>query len=101
MFLRSFVIIAALSILAVLTFQYVNDHTAITYDVFCPPHEDRCNITVDGVDIEMWRDQLPKYIPIASASKGCYLEFCFNERLQVIGLNPNYAIWSTPSDAKK
>lgn len=94
MFLRRFILLASLVITAILLFQYAQTRTVVTYDVFCPLHKDLCLITVDGVDEEIWRDRLPEYIPLATEFKNCYLEFCFNDRLQVVGLNPSYHLWS-------
>lgn len=63
-----------------------------TYDVWCD-QGDSCSITVDGGDDMVSRERLPVYVPMASITKNCTLEFCYNSNQDVIGLNPEYYLW--------
>ncbi|MDM9586906.1 hypothetical protein [Pseudomonas asiatica] len=64
-----------------------------TYDVWCDPQDDSCSITIDGGDDMVSRQRLPAYIPMASTTNNCTLEFCYNSNQDVIGLNPDYYLW--------
>lgn len=64
-----------------------------TYDVWCDPQSDSCEITIDGGDDMVSRERLPVYVPMASVTNNCTLEFCYNSSQDVIGLNPGYHLW--------
>ncbi len=64
-----------------------------TYDVWCDPVGDACNITIDGGSDAIARDRLPEYMPMAKDTSNCNLEFCSNSDEDVIGLNPDYDLW--------
>ena len=64
-----------------------------SYDVWCNPVGDACNITIDGGSDSVGRDRLPVYMPIAKDTSNCNLEFCYNSKEDVIGLNPGYELW--------
>lgn len=64
-----------------------------TYDVWCDPVGDACNITIDGGSDAIARDRLPEYMPMAKDTSNCNLEFCSNSNEDVIGLNPGYELW--------
>lgn len=64
-----------------------------TYDIWCDPQGDSCDLTIDGGSDMVSRDRLPVYVPMASDTSNCSMEFCYNSKQDVIGLNPGYALW--------
>ena len=88
-----------LMVLVVLVLVYIatvyGRQRDLTYVVYCPPHSDECIVTLNGVLTPMSRVEFPRHIPIASKANSyfCYLEFCYNADLDIIGLNPNYHLW--------
>lgn len=61
-----------------------------TYDVWCNPVGDTCNITTTVGDLEVTRDKLPTYMAVAKGGLYCSLEFCYDNNNDIIGLNPDY-----------
>lgn len=64
-----------------------------TYDIWCDPQGDTCDLTIDGGSDQVSRERLPVYVPVASDTKNCSMEFCYNSTQDVIGLNPAYPLW--------
>ncbi|WP_282397111.1 hypothetical protein [Pseudomonas sp. PS01298] len=64
-----------------------------TYDIWCDPQGDSCDLTIDGGSDMVSRDRLPVYVPIASDTGNCSMEFCYNSNQDVVGLNPDYHLW--------
>lgn len=64
-----------------------------TYDIWCDPQGNSCDLTIDGGSDMVNRDRLPVYVPMASDTSNCSMEFCYNSKQDVIGLNPGYALW--------
>jgi hypothetical protein len=57
----------------------------ITYQVWCNPQADVCDLGGK----EVTREQLTQYIPLMHA-ENCALEFCYDNDMNVIGLNADY-----------
>lgn len=57
----------------------------VTYTVWCNPQADVCDLA----DKEVTRHDLPKYIPI-KFTNNCAMEFCYDDKENVVGLNPDY-----------
>ncbi len=65
-----------------------------TFDLWCNPRGDFCNYTdADGVEYRLDRDELPNYIPIAEDTRDCNMEVCYDDNMDVIGLNPEYYLF--------
>lgn len=64
-----------------------------TYDIWCDPQGDSCDLTIDGGSDQVSRARLPVYVPLASDTSNCSMEFCYNPKQDVIGLNPDYHLW--------
>lgn len=64
-----------------------------TYDIWCDPQSDSCDLTIDGGSDQVSRARLPVYVPMATKVDNCSMEFCYNSNEDVIGLNPEYALW--------
>ena len=64
-----------------------------TYDIWCDPQGDSCDLTIDGGSDQVSRARLPVYVPLASDTSNCTMEFCYNSKQDVIGLNPTYHLW--------
>jgi hypothetical protein len=64
-----------------------------TYDIWCDPQSDSCDLTIDGGSDQVSRARLPVYVPMATIVDNCSMEFCYNSNQDVIGLNPEYALW--------
>lgn len=61
------------------------------FDIWCNPQGDTC----DYQNQQLTRNQLPQHIPQASDTSNCISEFCYaTNGSDVIGLNPDYYIWS-------
>lgn len=56
------------------------------FDIWCNPQGDYC----DYQNQQLTRAQLPQFIPVAKDTSDCMLEFCYNAKTEVIGLNPDY-----------
>lgn len=59
-------------------------------DVWCDPKGDTCDIN----DQKVARKDLPKFVRKAMNADNCTREFCYNDKQDVIGLNPEYMLWS-------
>lgn len=64
-----------------------------TYDIWCDPQGDSCDLTIDGGSDQVSRARLPVYVPLASDTSNCTMEFCYDSKQDVIGLNPDYHLW--------
>ena len=64
------------------------------YQIWCDPEGDNCYLTTTASGIrKLARERLRAHIPMAEQSDYCSLEFCYNVTDDVIGLNPEYALW--------
>lgn len=61
-----------------------------TYEVWCNPVGDSCKVTTTKGSAEVDRSKLVAYLPMATNSSYCSLEFCYNDNDDVIGLNSEY-----------
>ncbi|HHM9419864.1 TPA: hypothetical protein ACRMDH_003937 [Pseudomonas aeruginosa] len=59
----------------------------VAFDIWCNPQGDYC----DYQNQQLTRAQLPQFIPVAKNTSDCMLEFCYNAKTEVIGLNPDYS----------
>lgn len=69
-------------------------NASTTYDLWCDPRGDLCSFTDDeGVKYKLSREYLPQYIPLAEDTNDCFQEVCYDDNMDVIGLNPNYHLF--------
>lgn len=59
-------------------------------DVWCDPKGDTCDLN----DRVVQRKDLPEFVNKALNADNCVREFCYNQSQDVIGLNPEYMLWS-------
>lgn len=65
-----------------------------TYDLWCDPRGDLCSFTDDeGVEYKLSREYLPQHIPLAEDTSDCLQEVCYDDNMDVIGLNPDYHLF--------
>lgn len=65
-----------------------------TYDVWCDPRSVYCYYTdTHSKEHRLTRSELVYYIKRADSTERCIGEFCYDTRLQVIGLNPHYHLY--------
>ncbi|MFC7091152.1 hypothetical protein ACFQH5_16530 [Halomonas salifodinae] len=68
--------------------QHFSASNSNTYDVWCPPREDLCHVTMQEEVIRVERDDLHEHIPVADNLRDCVMEFCYDINQNIIGLNP-------------
>lgn len=71
----------------------VQQYSKKIYDIWCDPEGDNCYLTTTTGGRKLSRERLRAHIPMADQSAYCSLEFCYNDTDDVIGLNPEYALW--------
>lgn len=70
----------------------VSTSNETTYDVWCNPRADYCTYTTNGQRLQLDRNELDQYIPMADPQQAdCYSTewVCFNRNGDVVGLNPD------------
>ncbi|XKH61866.1 hypothetical protein LG290_04525 [Halomonas sediminis] len=68
--------------------------TGNVYDLWCDPRGDLCTFTdSDGTNYKLSREYLPQHIPIAADTSDCMQEVCYDENMEVIGLNPDHHLY--------
>ena len=58
--------------------------------MWCDPKGDTCDLN----DRVVQRKDLPEFVNKALNADNCVREFCYNQSQDVIGLNPEYMLWS-------
>lgn len=64
------------------------------YDIWCSAKGDDCFLTTTTGGRKLSKSRLKAHIPMADQTTDCSLEFCYNASGDVIGLNPEYPLWS-------
>lgn len=60
-------------------------------ELYCSNMSDTCTLTINGQDLELTREQLPKHVGFYQGDRSsCIAESCLGSKGEFLGLNPDY-----------